>query len=584
MPRMSPQARVEERLESCRALQYDRPAEALVFAQEALNIAKKFKLQERALHCQRMIGICYYAERNYEVALTHFERTLPGYRRTKDRKGESRALQNVALTLRQLGRNEDAIERFRQSEKIVRELRDDTFLMTILTSIGSTYSVLGRSKEALQAFSECLTIAERVDDSSMRARITGNIADVYIGIGDTETAIDWSNRSLDLHRRNADNMGVGLTLSNLGRVYQRIGNLDAALAAMSEALVVMSTLSDIHARGRIMMYLANILLQKNRYAQAQAIAEEALDIFLKTNDTEREVRCRITLGELAANQGRYSEAQKHFHAASRRMQTIDNASLEIEITQHQASLMVREGAWQEAVKRLTRGVKLAVKNTMHGLEAMLEKRIAEIYEKYDDYKLALQHERRASAAQLAADADLRDQHSKSLELRLEMEREARERERVESANERLTFQLDTKERELNLNVLSIAQKNELLSELARDLNSAVRSDESERLQQLRGVLRKIDMHRKTGEDWKNFNEQLADVHDTFIRTLTSKHPSLTAKEVQLASLLKLNLSSKEISQVLSIGVASIEVYRSNLRKKLGLEGGAALTTYIQSLG
>jgi DNA-binding CsgD family transcriptional regulator len=143
--------------------------------------------------------------------------------------------------------------------------------------------------------------------------------------------------------------------------------------------------------------------------------------------------------------------------------------------------------------------------------------------------------------------------------------------------------LNTKERELNTNVLAIAQKNELLSELAADLQQAVRSNDTERIQHLRDVLRKIDVHRRTGEDWKNFQEQLADVHDTFIRALTSKHPSLTAKEVQLASFLKLNLSSKEISQVLSIGVASIEVYRSNLRKKLGLSGGMSLTTYIQSL-
>jgi DNA-binding CsgD family transcriptional regulator len=119
--------------------------------------------------------------------------------------------------------------------------------------------------------------------------------------------------------------------------------------------------------------------------------------------------------------------------------------------------------------------------------------------------------------------------------------------------------------------------------LAADVQSALRGDEQERTRHLRDVLRKIDIHRRTGEDWKNFQEQLADVHDTFIRTLTTKHPELTAKEVQLASFLKLNLSSKEISQVLSLGVASIEVYRSKLRKKLGLEGSAALTTYLQSL-
>ena len=69
MPRMSPQARIEERLQSCRKLQYERPKEAAVFAAEALAIAKKFKLTERALHCQRMIGICHYADNDYDNAL-----------------------------------------------------------------------------------------------------------------------------------------------------------------------------------------------------------------------------------------------------------------------------------------------------------------------------------------------------------------------------------------------------------------------------------------------------------------------------------------------------------------------------------
>jgi DNA-binding CsgD family transcriptional regulator len=332
-----------------------------------------------------------------------------------------------------------------------------------------------------------------------------------------------------------------------------------------------------------MVFMATILLQKKRFTQAQSIAEEALNIFIKTNDAERQIRCYVTLAELAVHHKDYQQAQKQLDLAATRMKTVDNPSLEIEIDQHRASLFVAKGAWQDAIKRLKRAEKLASQHFIYGLEAELEKRIAELYEHHGAHKEALVHERNASLAQLAADAELRAQHSQGLQLRLEMEREARERERVQATNERLTLQLDTKERELNTNVLAIAQKNELLSELAADVQAALRGNEAERIQHLRDVLRKIDIHRRTGEDWKNFQEQLADVHDTFIRTLTTKHPELTAKEVQLASFLKLNLSSKEISQVLSVGVASIEVYRSNLRKKLGLASGMGLTTYIQSL-
>lgn len=581
---MSPQARIEERLAQCRAIQYQQPLDALVFAEEALGIARKFKLKERVLHCQRMVGICHYANHDYEAALTWFERSLPGYRKLHDWSGESRALQNIALTFRQLGRYEDALETLRRSEGIVRDLKDDTYLMTILTSIGSSCSMLGRHKEALQAYSECLTIAERVDDEGMRARITGNIADVYLGIGDTETAVDWSKRSLELHRRNNDAMGIGLTLSNLGRVYQHMGDLDAALAVMSEALVVMTSMHDDHARARIMVFLATILLEKRRIAQAQTMAEEALDVFVHTNDYEREVRCRMALAEVAAIRGNGNETRIQLSLAAKRMRTISNSSLAIELHQRQAELLVAEGAVDKALKLLHRASSLAVAQNMHSATVVVERRIAEIEAARSDYRRALEHERRASAAQLAADTELRAQHSQALQLRLDMEREARERERMQAANEKLTFQLTSKERELNVNVLAIAQKNELLRDLAADLQAAVRRQEPDRTALIRQVIRKIDIHRRTGEDWRNFNEQLADVHDSFLQTLTTTYPTLTGKEVQLASLLKLNLSSKEIAHVLSVGVATVEVYRSNLRKKLGLDAGTSLTTFMQSIG
>jgi len=571
-------------LQACREIQYDRPAEARVYAEEALKIARKAKLKERVLHCQRMVGICQYADRDAEGALATFRAALPGYRKLKDQIGESKALQNVGMALRQLGQNEAALEAFRDAERLARVVGDQPYLMTVLTNIGSTYSFLSRPKESLLYFSECLTLAERLDDAGMRARITGNIADVYIGIGDVETAIEWSQRSLDLHRINKDAMGVGLTLSNLGRVYQRIGDLDAALAVMSEALTVMATLRDDHARARVMVVLATILLKKKRYAQAQAIAEEALDIFTAAHDTEREVRCRITLAELAAIAGHTDQARKQFAAAAKRMSTVDNVSLEIEIAQHQADLFFREGAHDTAIKTLAGAVRKPSAQAMHGLRADVFRRISEMYAAQGEWKQALEHERKASDAQRAADNDLRAQHSQALQLRFDMVREARERERVQSANDRLAFQLESKERELNANALAIAQKNELLTDLASDLRAAVKADPDERSARIKEVLRKIDMHRRTGEDWKNFSEQLADVHDAFLKALTSRHTNLTATEVKLASLLKLNLSSKEIAEVLSIGVSTVEVYRANLRKKLELPSGTSLTTFMQTIG
>lgn len=584
MPRTSPLAEIEARLQLCRTLQYEQPHEARTYAEEALAIAKKHRLVERATHCQRMIGICYYAESDYTTALGIFESTLPSYRRRKDRVGESRALQNMALTLRQMGRNDDALGALSASERIVRALHDDAYLMTILTSVGSLHAVVGRRKEALQAFSECLTIAERLDDALMRARIMGNIADIYVGIGDTDMAIEWSEKSLELHRNNNDSMGVGLTLSNLGRVYQSIGDLDAALASLNKALEVMLTLHDEHAQGRVLRVLAAILVQKRRYRKAEAMAQRALDIFIRTNDVEGEVRALIILLEAAVQRKDYVTAKQQLDRARNRLRHTDNVSLSIKIDQHVAALLIAQHDLKQAYTCLAQAARKASKHKMYDLESHLNSRLAELCEQMDDYPRALSHERRASKAQQEADAQVRSQHSQGLILRLDMEREARDRERVELMNQRLSLELESRERELNVSALSIAQKNELLSDLERELQQVMRNASTTTISGIRSVLRKIDLHRRTGEDWRTFQEQLADVHESFITELTSRHPELTAKETQLASLLKLNLSSKEISQVLNTGVPTIEVYRSNLRKKLRLSSGMSLITYIQSLG
>ena len=174
----SAEKKIEIYFNACREIQYERPEDAMVFAESARKLAKKAKLKERELHARRMIGICQYAAHDFEGALKTFRGTLPGYRRLHDPSGESRALQNVGMALRALGHNDEAIHVYRNSEVLIRALADDATLATLLTNIGSTYAVLDRPKDALFAFSECLAIAEKREFAvfSKMKRLAGNIS------------------------------------------------------------------------------------------------------------------------------------------------------------------------------------------------------------------------------------------------------------------------------------------------------------------------------------------------------------------------------------------------------------------------
>jgi DNA-binding CsgD family transcriptional regulator len=60
------------------------------------------------------------------------------------------------------------------------------------------------------------------------------------------------------------------------------------------------------------------------------------------------------------------------------------------------------------------------------------------------------------------------------------------------------------------------------------------------------------------------------VHSDFLFTLKEKYPDLKAHELKLCAYLRMNLSSKEIAQLMSISVRGVEISRYRLRKKLDI--------------
>ena len=59
--------------------------------------------------------------------------------------------------------------------------------------------------------------------------------------------------------------------------------------------------------------------------------------------------------------------------------------------------------------------------------------------------------------------------------------------------------------------------------------------------------------------------------------------TLTPTELKVCTLLKSNLSTKEIAEVLNSSIHTVETHRRRIRKKLGLSGQANLTTFLALL-
>lgn len=64
---------------------------------------------------------------------------------------------------------------------------------------------------------------------------------------------------------------------------------------------------------------------------------------------------------------------------------------------------------------------------------------------------------------------------------------------------------------------------------------------------------------------------LEEIISPFLTNMTTRHASLTPREIQIADLVKEGKSAKEISQILNIALHTVNNYRKRLRKKFSLQ-------------
>jgi DNA-binding CsgD family transcriptional regulator len=77
-----------------------------------------------------------------------------------------------------------------------------------------------------------------------------------------------------------------------------------------------------------------------------------------------------------------------------------------------------------------------------------------------------------------------------------------------------------------------------------------------------------------------FELMFQQLHPSFVEKLLARCPSITKSEIQVCSLLRLNLSSKDIARLLCLSLSTVETTRHHIRKKLDLENTDNLCGFL----
>ncbi len=148
-------------------------------------------------------------------------------------------------------------------------------------------------------------------------------------------------------------------------------------------------------------------------------------------------------------------------------------------------------------------------------------------------------------------------------------------------NEKLHSEIDYMNSELATNTMHLLNKNEFINSVKSNLESVVKKSTNEEVKSnIHKIVKEIEKNVQDEDEWANFQIHFDKVHGDFSKRFQAEYPKLSPQDIKLSTYLRLNLSTKEIANLLNISVRGVEIARYRLRKKLDLERSQNLTEFI----
>lgn len=517
---------------------------ALYFGHLAEQEAESLDYTRGKILCYGALGVIYYGKANYPEALTYMKKTIP----------------------------------------YLEQLNDSTGLSKTLNNLGSVYARIGGWQEAAEYYTRALRIKEKIGATPQSISMTyNNLGGVYNEIGNNESAIDYYKRAIDISQQNKDTSGLARAYGNLARLYRQIKRYQDSrhYFTLSEQMELKG--SDFKNISNMYSSIGILYAEQLKYDSALYYYHKAVDVAQKGGIMYEMLQANMDMSETYLAMNKPSMANKLAHKVLKGLDSIASDELRkdtyLVLAQSAEDLSLQNDAL-DYYKRYT-----SLKDSLLNKENA--RAINEIKWRYETEKKDLR------ISQLAAEA-----HAKTLKARLAYWIAAlgglgilvllyaiflknklykNKEARLKAEKEMQQYELDMKHQELSSLSMHIMLKNEALNQLKDKLSK--KDQESS----VTDAMKLINDHLKIEKDWDSFKLHFEKVHQGFFDRLHQQYPSLTPNEHKLCAYLKLNFTTKQISQMLSVSVAAVDKSRNRLRKKLSITPQDNLVSFVQEI-
>lgn len=322
---------------------------------------------------------------------------------------------------------------------------------------------------------------------------------------------------------------------------------------------------------------AQVYILETRYEEA----EEFLRHFLQSTDLSDFPRIRgtffSTFSKIELCKHNFENANSLMNSALEHLSTPGDPSTYISLLNENARTLIRLQEIEKAKTYAHRALEMTNKSGMIKYAIETNSILLEIAKLEHDNSTELELYRIIDDLKKGLESSGDEQLYKTALIHAAMISETNQYRSLQESYNKLEQEFHTKNVELQTLLLQLIHTNKLLESIDKNLHQwKPHNIDTDFLQSTVHTY----LQQSSKIEWDMYQKHFLMTYPTFITSLTKQYPALSSSEVKVCTLIKSQLTSDNIADILCISRRTVDSHRYNIRKKLGLDANANLYTFF----
>jgi tetratricopeptide (TPR) repeat protein len=368
-----------------------------------------------------------------------------------------------------------------------------------------------------------------------------------------------------------DKRSVVMVYNNLGAIYRKANLLDSALYVYGEASKLLVSINNSFLLAQNTLNMGNVYEQKGELDQAETAFLKCLELSESSNLQYGVLLSTVNLGNLYRLKKDFPRSKDWLNRALELSNSMGLAR-EKGLVLERLSWLARdtnnfEEAYTQSVKAAAIQDSLASESVKKEVQA-LQKKFEN--EKSENEVLNLKTKnQQAALGLLAAGIGILLLFTFIFYVLYRQKRLLAQKLLAESEREVLSKAIQVKDMELTAQALQLLQIKKRMEESVQELEG-----EGDEKRARFPARESFDLLQQ------EFEHRITTTNEDFYQKLLKAFPDLKPSELKLCSYLRLNLSTKELAEILNKSARTIENTRFSIRKKMGLGPEDSLVAHL----